>query len=168
MKIVSKLLLFVCLGLSFFSIVGCESTNSIRTAYFTDISPAGSNKSTIKMTLQKDSRVDEKYFDIQVRSNKVLSLEINEENNNPIIISFDDTKWKSLTTLMVEAEEKPDTETFKKYKEVQSKTYILKSQTDGTLTFRVVVGEPEENASKTGFILANSKDVSSEFKLNLK
>ena len=167
MKFFRQIKLFIIIGLSLF-IFGCESTNDIRTAYFSNITSAGSSNNTIRVTLQSDKRVDEKFFDIQVRSNKEVSLQVYEENGTAINISFDDTKWKSLTSLMLEGQGKVGTETYKKYSDVQSQTYIFVSSQESELTFRLVVGEVEENASGKGYILSNSKDVSKEFKIKLK
>lgn len=167
MKFFKQIKLFIIIGLSLF-IFGCESTNDIRTAYFSNITSAVSSNNTIRVTLQSDKRVDEKFFDIQVRSNEEVSLQVYEENGTPINIFFDDTKWKSLTSLMLEGQGKAGTETFKKYSDVQSQTYIFVSSQEAELTFRLVVGEVEENASGKGYILSNSKDVSKEFKIRLK
>ena len=167
MKILKKVIAFL-LVFGTFMFVGCEDTNDLRSAYFTNITQPDSSNNTIRVTFEKDSRVDEKYVDIQVRSNKEAKIEINEENKQPEEISFDNTKWNSLTTLLVEGVGESGTEVFRKYKETQSKTYILKTINEIELCFRVVVGDSNENATKTGYILTNAKEVSKEFKIKLK
>ena len=166
MKALKKIVVFLFLA-SVFVFFGCESTNDIRCAYFSDITLPGSDSNTIRVNFEKDSRVDEKYVDIQVRSSKDCDVEINAENEEPVLIYFDDTKWKSLTTLLVEGKGQSGTETFKRYKQAQSMTYILKSTESVELLFRVVVGDSNENSDKTGYILTNGKEVSNEFKLKL-
>lgn len=168
MKLLKRIVWFLFLSIGVFGVSGCESTNEMRTAYFNNITAPGSPQNTIKVTLQSDKMVDEKYFDIQVRSDRELEVQVYEENGQSITINLDDTRWNSLTTLMVEGEGKSGTETYEKYKMVQSKTYVFISPEEATLTFRLVVGEPEENSLKTGYILTNSKEVSNEFKLKLK
>ena len=167
---IKKVILFVFAGICSFLILGCESTNNIRSAYFSDLSTPGSEKNVIKVVFEKDSRVDEKYVDIQIRSSKTSNVTFYEENKSPVTITFQDTKWNSLTTLVAIANDQKDTEVFKKYKNMQSITYIFETDESLTLTLRVVVGEAIENATNTGFILSNSKGVSNEFskKMTLK
>lgn len=146
---------------------GCEYANNIRTASFSNITAYGSDKNTIKVSFERDNRVNEKYFDIQVRSSEEVDLNITEEMKESLDIEIPDTKWNSLTTLLVNAKEKPDTEIYDICKNIQSKTYIITSNKDVVLTFRVVIGEAEENSKKTGYILTNSKEISDEFKIKI-
>ena len=148
-------------------IFGCEKTNDIRTVTMTSVSVAGSDEFGVRIALLKDDRVDEKNFDIQVRSDKQVQIEVWEENKQSAQIEFDDTKWKSLTSLVFQARDMAEQEDFYVYKDVQFLTYLFKGD-DVTLTFRVVVGEKVENSKGTGYILANSKEVSDEFELKLK
>lgn len=157
-----SVLAVVCL-----TVCGCEYANYVRTASFSNITASGSDKNTVKVTFEKDTRVNEKAFDIQVRASEEVSINIAEEFKESVGIEFVNTKWNSLTTLLVIAENKPDTEEYQTYKEVQSKTYIMTTDKEVTLTFRVVVGETEDNAAGTGQILTNSKEVSDEFKIKL-
>jgi len=161
MKLIKKLLFLLLVPILF---VGCESTTDVRTASFTNITASGSADFTIKIAMQSDDRVNKKAVDIQVRANKECELKCWEENKSKMTIIFDDTKWKSLTTLMLT---EPDTENFDIYEDVQSKTFIFNSSEKVELTFRVVVGEKLENASKKGYILSNSKEISDEFILKI-
>jgi len=161
MKFIKKLLFLLLVPMLF---MGCESTNDVRAASFTDITASGSADFTIKVAMQSDDRVNKKAVDIQVRASKECELETWEENKNKVTITFDDKKWKSLTTLMLT---EPDTEDFDIYEDVQSKTFIFNSGEEVNLTFRVVVGEKLENASKKGYILSNSKEISDEFTLKI-
>lgn len=166
MKIIKGLFFSFIAGLSLF-LFGCEYANNIRTASFSNITAYGSDKNTVKVSFEKDERVNDKYFDIQVRSSEEVALNITEELGESLDVQITDTKWNSLTTLLVNAKGKADTEVFEVYKKVQSKTYIITSEKEVTLTFRVVIGEAEKNSKGTGYILTNSKEVSDEFKLKL-
>ena len=166
MKFRNLLCLFVCFSIFLFA--GCESTNDLRCAYFSNITAPGSSNNALKVTYQKDSRVDEKYVDVQVKSNRECQIEFHKENEEAIDLVFYDTKWNSLTTLICDAQGRENQESFKKYKETASQTFILATNyNDVFLTFRVVVGDSIENAGGTGFILTNAKEVSDEFKVNL-
>lgn len=166
MKIIKGLFFSLIAGLGFL-MFGCEYANNIRTATFSNITAYGSDKNAIKVVFEKDERVNDKSFDIQVRSSEAGNLTITEEFGESLDVEISDTRWNSLATLLVVAKDKPDTEVFATYKDVSSKTYIITSEKEATLTFRVVVGEAVKNASGTGYILSNTKEVSSEFKLKL-
>ena len=162
-----KRLFLLCLIVFSLSFLGCETTNDIRCANFTNITMAGSDKHTLKIIYEKDKRVDEKYVDIQVKSNKLATVKFNKENEEIINLTFDDTNFNSLTTLIVQAKGMETYEDFKKYKETQSKTLIFSGNEEVLLTFKVVVGDKTENATNTGYILTNSKEISKEFNLKL-
>ena len=166
MKFLKKLFLFCLIGfcVSFFA---CENTNDIRCASFTNITQPGSDKSEIRVVYEQDERINEKYVDIQIKSSKPIQLSFNKENEEKLTINFKNTAYNSLETLIVEAQDMAGHEDFKKYKEMQSETLIFSSDEDVVLTFKVVVGEKTENSTRTGYILANSKEISNEFKLKL-
>lgn len=166
MKLI-KGLFFSFLSIVCLTVFGCEYANNIRAATFSKITAYGSDKNTVKVVFERDKRVNEKAFDIQIRASEQVTVKIAEELKEGVDIEFADTKWKSLTTLLVNAAGKPNTEQYEIFKEVQSKTYIITSEKEVTLTFRVVAGEAEDNAAGTGKILSNSKEVSDEFKLKL-
>ena len=166
MRRVKRLCLCLIIGLCF-SLFGCEQTNDLRTVYFSEITAPQSTNYTVKIVFERDKRVNEKYIDIQLRSSVPAAVRAYRENEEETEILFDDTKWNSLTTLFCAAKDQPETEDFKKYDETQSLTYIFRSEKALTLTLRVVAGEKKENASKTGFILTNAKEISDEFKLKI-
>ena len=148
-------------------IFGCEKTNDLRSVTMTEVSVPGSDEFGVRFTFLKDDRVEKKSFDIQVRANKPIQVEAWKENEPSVEINFDDTKWNSLTTLFAKARDIENHEDFYLYKDVQSLTYLFKGD-DVSLVFRVVVGDKVENATGTGYILGNSKEVSDEFELKLK
>ena len=166
MKIIKGLFFSIISVIGLF-IYGCENANNIRTATFSNITAYGSDKNTIKVSFERDDRVNDKYFDIQIRVSEEIKLNIAEEMKESLEIDISGTRWNSLTTLMVNASGAPDTEEFAIYKEVQSKTYIITAPKEVYITFRVVVGEAEENSKKTGYILSNSKEISEEYKVKL-
>lgn len=166
MKIIKGLFFSFIAGLGLL-LFGCEYANNIRTASFANITAYGSDKNTVRIAFEKDERVNDKYFDIQVRSSEAVDLNITEELRESLDVQITDTKWNSLATLFVNAKGEPNTESFEVYKKVQSKTYIITSEKEVTLTFRVVIGEAEKNSNGMGYILTNSKEVSDEFKLKL-
>lgn len=167
MKFFKRIVLYIFASISAVCFFGCERTNDLRSASFFDITVPSSQNKTIKVVFEKDSRVDEKFVDIQLRANKASIVLCHEENKEDFELTFEDTKWKSLTTLFYEAQNRSGEEEFKKYKETQSLTYIFSSEEEVVLTFRAVVGEPEQNSLKTGYILTNAKEISDEFKLKL-
>lgn len=168
MKKLKRFVVFILSSLSILIFGGCERTNDLRSVHFSEITAPNSTSFAVKITLDKDSRVNEKYFDIQIKSSKEIHVSFHEENKQSIDLVFDDTKWKSLTNLVFAAEGNEGKETFAKYKDIQGLTYIFSCEEDVSLTFRAVVGESKQNALATGYILTNSKEISDEFVLHIK
>lgn len=156
---------FVCFLCGFcVALAGCESGNMLRTVSFTDATGAGSEKYTIKVVFAQDERVDDKYYDIQIKAGGDLTISLGEEMKERKTMSLS-SEWQSLTTLLVEEE---NTEEFVKGEEAVMKTYIFTSKQVGSVTFRAVVGGIEENASGKGYIITSAEVCSNEFNVEIK
>lgn len=159
-KILSLILIsFCCLVF-----VGCESGNTLRTASFTNITMAGSDDYTFRITFSEDERVDERYYDIQIKADGEKKISIGKEFEDKKEIQLS-TMWNSLTSLLVE---EPNTETFTKGKDAVSLVYIFNAVEKTKVTLRVVVGGIEQNAEGTGQIITSPEDASNEFTIETK
>lgn len=168
MKMIKKIALFGGVAACILGITGCENSNDLRLASFSNITAAGSTDYAIRISFAEDERVDEKFYDVQLKATKAGQLVFWKEGEEKKTLTIDeDNAWRSLTTLIAVSEGKPNTEQFIKYSEALTQTYIFNSNQDNTLLFRVVVGEPEDNAQKTGKILTSTEEVSSVFMLKM-
>ena len=159
-KILSLILLpFFCLLLT-----ACESGNILRTASFTDITSAGSEDYSFKVTFAEDERVDEKYYDLQIKADGEKKISIGKEFEEKKEVLLSDN-WQSLTTLLLD---EPNTETFIKGKDILTLVYIFNAEEQTKVILRAVVGGTTENASKTGKIITNPEQASSEFVMQTK
>ena len=163
--LISLVLAFI---LSTVVLVGCQKQTVIAT--FKEITSDGSNKATISLTFLDDKRYEEKYYDILIKSSE-------EDVNLGVTPEFKDKKeikiekgdyWYSLTTLFDKAVNKEESEQFSTFKEAVNQTYIINSDKETTLSFKVVSGDIFKNSKETGYLLANQEDVSKVFKLEVK
>ena len=145
-----------------FVFTGCEQGNSLQTVSFSNITSAGSKDYTIKITFADDKRVDNKYYDIQIKADGDKKIRIGKEfsEKKEVVLS---NEWKSLTTLLLD---EPDTEQFTKGSDAITLIYIFNVEENAKVTFRAVVGGVEDNASKKGKIITSAEECSSEFVVN--
>ena len=161
-KILCFFVCFLC-GLCI-AVAGCESENMLRTVSFTNVTGAGSDKHTVKVVFAQDKRVDEKYYDLQIKASGDLTISIGREMEERRVISLN-KEWQSLTTLLVSEK---DSETFVKGKDAVTLTYIFTSKQVGSVVFRAVVGGVEKNASGKGQIITSPEVCSNEFVVDIR
>lgn len=163
-----KLLLSFALVATILTMTACENSTNLRCATIRNITSAGSENYGISVAFQEDKRLEESGVDVQIRSDKLCQLTFWEENGPKYTLHIDqkDT-WYSMTSLIVIAQQKPDTEKFVKFSEATNRTYLFTSNQLLTLTFRVVAGDIEKNSKETGEVLVGSEDISEEFKLKI-
>ncbi len=168
-KVLRCLFIFSVFAIAGVTLFGCENSTALRTASFTDISISASKNYGVGVKFSEDKRLQEKYVDVQVKSDKVIDkMYIWEDNGEKYSLSFNvKDSWKSITTILVEGEEKAGTEQFEKYSEALSRRYLFSSSTPVNLTFRVVVGDVEDNSKGTGKVFVGSEPISDEFTLKV-
>ncbi len=152
------------------ALVGCENSTALRTATFSDISVSGSDNYGIGVRFQTDKRLEGKYVDIQVKSDKAMQNISIWQDNAANKYSFNilaNDEWQSITTILVNAQEKPNTEKFEKYDKVTARRYLFSSPKPITLIFRVVAGDIVENVQGTGDVIVETEPISNEFKLKV-
>lgn len=149
--------------------VGCENSTEIQGATITDISVSGADNYGIRVSFLTDKRLENKYVDVQVKTDKaVTGMEIWEDGGTKYTINLTEVdQWQSITTIFVEAQSKPGTEQFQKFSEAISKRYLFSSKSQVNLLFRVVVGDVADNDTGKGKVLANSEPISDIFKLKV-
>ncbi len=155
----------VCLTL----FVGCESSTALHTASFTDISISGSKNYGVAVKFAEDKRLEEKYIDVQVKSDrKINDVTIWQDGGEKYTFNFEEPDtWKSITTILVNGKNEPDTEVFEKYTEATSRRYLFSGKEEFTLVFRVVAGESIDNNLGKGKVLVGSEAISDEFTLDI-
>lgn len=159
------LMILIC-GVSF---IACENATEIRAVSINEITAAGSDNYGIRISYQDDKRIEKKGTDIQVKCDKKIdNVIIWHEGQEKKSIAFGEAdRWYSLTTLLVNADNKFNTEEFEEFGEALTKTLLFNSQEKIKLTFRVVVGDIEPNIHGSGEVLTGSTVVSNEFVLKI-
>ena len=169
MKSLKRILVFaiVILGLT---MTACGGPGDIMAASFMDISISSSESFGVGIKFAEDKRIEDKYVDIQVKSNKAIdNMRMWEDNSGTKYkISFKKAdEWQSITVMYAEAQDKAGSEQFVKYSEVIARRIMFSSAEKVNLTFRVVGGEIVENEKKTGQMLVSTEPISSEFTLKI-
>ncbi len=160
-KILSICFLFLICAITF---AGCEEGNSLQTVAFSNITSAGSDDYTVKITFMEDKRVDNKYYDIQIKADGTKKVKIGKEFEEKKEVTLSQ-EWSSLTTLLLD---EPNTETFTKGSDAVMLIYIFNVEEKTKVTFRAVVGGIEDNATKTGQIITSAEACSQEFEISTK
>ena len=150
-------------------LLSCENSTQLQCATISEITSAGSENYAVRINFLSDSRVEEKYVDVQIKCDKICSLIFWEENQDKITLDIDDyDEWFSLTALICRANDKAGEESFEKFKDITGKTYLFNYDSTLEITLRVVVGDIEENSQGTGQILVGSEPISSQKTLKIK
>ena len=162
-------LIFFCACFSFLAI-GCEKETQLRVATISDITSPLSTHYSIKVNLEEDKRVAERYVDLQIKSSKEnQTLRFGEENGDAYTITFDEKDyWYNLTYLIGKTNGVGVEGDYEKYADFGNKVYNFSSQNDVTLVFRVVAGKEKTNEETGEKILVLSEDISKEVKVKVK
>lgn len=149
--------------------LGCES-DGLKCAYLTECTQSLSTDYAIKMILDKDKRVEDKYVELQIKSStEGQKVTFGAENENKYVLNIEEkNNWYNLTTLISDANGLSNTEQYEKYVDKNNMLYTFYCSNDTTLTFRVVVGNVVENSDATGQILTSTEAISKELKVDVK
>lgn len=156
------LLIVLCVCFSF-CLVGCESDSELRVAHISEVTTAQSTNYSIKVSLDNDKRVKQKYVDLQIMaSSPEQTVYFAEENEKPNQLVFErENYWYNLSYLT-----KGDGETeYQKYDDFGTKVFNLTVPNDVKLKFRMVAGDVKTNENTGEKILVLSEDISKTFTL---
>ncbi len=162
----NKLLLTLSLMLVLFGGILTACAQDPILAYFADGTSAGSDKYTVNVDYDEDSRFEGKYVDLLIKSdidnlNFLFKREFDEDTE---LFLEEKDRWYSITNLLTS--EKDEKEEFQAFKGKAVDTLVIKSEQDAFVTLKVVIGDLMEN-SQGEEILINQTDVSKTFKLDL-
>ena len=164
-----KKLLLCFLSAILVFMVGCDN-QGLQCAHLTNGTQGLSRTYAVRMVLDNDSRVEERFVDLQIKSSASnLTLNFGEERQDrqDIVITNGD-EWYNITVLLANSNGMSGNETYEKYGEKGNMTYIFTTKTDATLTFRVVVGEAVQNDAGTGYVLTSIEKISNELEIKAK
>ncbi len=166
----SLVVVFILMALVCGSLYGCEKSTQLRAATISEITSAGSKNYGVRVSYSDDKRLKGKGTDVQIKFSKVGTIKIWKENQEKFDYEIEDfDEWYSLTHIFNEADSTSARgDKFEKYEDALTKTYLFNFNGDIKITFRVVVGEIEENIDGDGQILVGSQPVSDNFTLKIK
>ena len=152
-----------------FILGGCENATMLNCATISEITSAGSENYGVRINFLSDSRIQDKYVDVQIKFDKICQVIFWEENQDKLTLTVDDyDEWYSLTSLIAIAKGQEGKEKFEQFSQASAKTYLFNYDGQLDITFRVVVGEAEDNSTGNGQILVGSEQISSQFTLKIK
>ncbi len=160
--------IFLCLCLCF--LAGCENETKVLAAHISDMTGARSTDYAIKVVLDDDERVNDKFVDVQIMSsndNQTLTFGQELQKSHLITIPKKDY-WYNLTYLISNANGVPEEGKYQKYEEYGDRVYMFSSSNDVKLKFRVVVGQVKVNKETNENILVLSEDISEEVEIEVK
>ncbi|MBE7075642.1 MAG: hypothetical protein E7375_01050 [Clostridiales bacterium] len=165
-----KFILIVwCVCFSFL-LVGCSGETKIMSAHLSDSTGALSTKYAVKLVLDKDDRVNDKYVDVQVRSSKdeqILNFGVEAGDQYSIYLPKKDF-WYNLTYLISKTNGTSVEAGYQKYEDYGNKIFNFCADNDVDLTFRVVAGQVKVNEKTQEEILVLSEGISKELKIEVK
>ncbi|MEG1752191.1 MAG: hypothetical protein RR140_03320 [Clostridia bacterium] len=111
-----------------------------------------------------------KGVDLRLKSGTAnVTFMVRKDLENFVSITLPEAnEWHSLTTLLCNASEKPNTENFVKYDDAVNTTWLFKSEKDFCVQILCVAGDKFPNATKTGFLLTDTEPISKQFNLKYK
>ena len=148
---------------------GCDS-QGLQCAHLNDATQGLSTNYAVRMVLDNDERVVEKYVDLQIKSSvdgTRLNFGLEGHEKQEIVIDEAD-EWYNLTVLVAAANGMSGKEEYEKYADKGNLTYLFTTQTDATLKFRVVVGEAVQNDAGSGYVLTSTEKISNELEMDVK
>lgn len=170
MKSLRKLFLaMLCFSLCI-ALLGCESETQIMAGHISDITGALSTDYAVKVTLDDDDRLKEKFVDLQIRSSKdEQALTLGEEGKDSVVITIPKKDfWYNLTYLINKTNGVKTPAKFSPYEDFGAKVFRFSADNDVDLTLRVVAGQTKTNEQTKEEILALSEKISDEVKISLK
>ena len=107
-RYIALFLFCLCLGVG---LTACEDATTIKAASFMDISISGAKNYGVGVKFMDDKRLEGKRVDVQVKADKEMKdVSIWEDNGAKYTFNIDKAdEWMSITTIFVNAQEKPDT-----------------------------------------------------------
>jgi len=153
-----------------FLLVGCDSQTKIRSAHISEATGALSTVYAIKVVLDTDERMREKFVDLQIRSSEEnQSLIFGEENADVMQLEIPKADyWYNLTYLIDNTNGVSAEGGYFAYEDFGNRMYIFTSENDVELTFRIVAGQIKTNNETGEQILVLSEEISDELEIKVK
>lgn len=150
--------------------VGCDSETQVNCAHISNITSALSNQYAIKVVLDDDERVQEKYVSLQIKSSvENLSLTFGEEMEDDYVLSFPKADyWYNLTYLISQTNGVGTEAGYLDYEEYGDRVFRFSAEEDVKLTFRMVAGATKVNEETGEEILVLSEPISKEVEVDVK
>lgn len=163
-------LFLIILCVCFCFMAGCEAETKLRTAHISEITGALSTDYGIKVVLDKDDRVADKFVDLQIKSSEAEQvLTFGEERGTQYSICLPKSEyWYNLTYLISKTNGVSDESGYQNYEDYGNKVFLFSADNDVNLTFRVVTGDVKKNTDSGEEILVLSEDISTEVTVAVK
>ena len=157
------MLIFLCVCVCFL-VVGCESETKVSTAHISDITGAMSTNYAIKVVLDDDDRVNDKYVGLQLRSSEEGQyLKFGEELGDTYTLFLPKKDyWYNLTYLISRTNGVGTEAGYLDYEAYGDRVFRFSSPNDVEITFRMMAGEQKKNEATGEEILVLSEPISDE------
>ncbi len=170
MKKIERLFLMILCVCFCLTMAACESETKVRSAFISDITGALFTRYSIKVVLEQDDRVSDKYVDLQIKcDHENQQLLFGEENGNAYTLRLPKSEyWYNLTYLISQTNGAGVEGSYLNYEDFGTKVFNLSSNNDCKLTFRVVAGQMKTTEQTGEKLLVLSEDISEEVTMEVK
>lgn len=165
MKKVFLSIMCVCFCLLLF---GCDNETMLRVVHFSNNTLGKSTTYSFQVVLDDDDRVQGKYVDLQIKSDKEKQhIQIGEQNKDDCEVTLDKKDfWYNLTYLIDKTNGVSAESGYLKFEQHGNKIFNLTVPNDVKLTFRFVAGSIKKDAESEEEILVLDEPISDEFVIN--
>ena len=162
-------LIFLCLCFCFLA-AGCTDGTKLTVAHISDITGALSTDYAIKVVLDEDDRVKDKFVGMQIMSSEEnLALKFGEELGDDYTLVFPKKDyWYNLTYLISKTNGLGKEAGYLGYEEYGDRVFRFSADKEADLTFRMVAGQTKKNQESGEEILVLSEPISAEVKVHVK
>ena len=143
--------LFIFILLQIFVLCGCETSGYAKSVTFENISGSSTSTSQVKVVFQQEKDYEGKFADILIKSsedNTTLNFTIEIGDSYTLTLPSHEESY-SLAKLI--ADYKLGNTHFENYENCVSKTFIITSNKDCTLTFVAIASENANGEALTDF-----------------
>lgn len=170
MKKIERLFLVILCVCFCFTMAACESETKVRCAFISDMTGPLSTRYSIKVVLEQDDRVLDKYVDLQIRADQEnQQLMFGEENGDEYTLKLPKSDyWYNLTYLISQTNGAGIEGNYLNYEDFGTKVFNFSANNDCKLTFRVVAGQTKTNEQTGEEILVLAEDISEEVTVEVK
>ncbi len=152
-----------------FLLTACENETKIHSAHISEMTGALSTDYAIKVIVDEDDRMADRFVDLQLRSSEENQiLQFGQELGSSYSLNLPKSDYWYNLTYLISKTNGANGESYVAYEDFGTKVYTFSADNDVNLTFRVVAGKVKTNETTGEEILVVGEDISQEVEIEVK